>query len=91
MPRPLARLAVLAWLSVFVAAPTFAQEIDEDMDHDESGCVYDRQVYPNGAEICQDGARMRCDAGAWDEIGACEGGAPQAPVSGGGDAVDPLD
>jgi len=88
MPRPLACLAALAVLAALVAAPALAQEIDEDMDHGESGCVYDRQVYPHGAEICQDGARMQCDAGAWDEIGACQGGAPPTPVSGGGDAVD---
>jgi hypothetical protein len=88
MPRPLACLAVVACLCVIAAAPAPAQQIDQDMDHDQSGCVYDRQVYPDGAERCQDGARMRCDAGAWDEIGACVGGAPQAPIPGGGDAVD---
>ena len=83
MLRPLACLVAFA---VLAAAPALAQEIDQDMDHDQRGCVYDRQIYPQGAEICQDGARMRCDAGAWDEIGMCEGGAPDAPISGGGDA-----
>lgn len=85
MARRLARLVALAWLA---AAPAAAQEIDEDMDHAEGGCVYDRRVYPQNAELCQDGALMRCDAGSWDEIGACEGGVGRAPISDGGDTTD---
>lgn len=86
-PRSLARVAALALLA---AAPAFAQEIDQDMNHDEGGggCVYDRQVYAQGAELCQDGTLLRCDEGSWDAVGACTGGPGRAPISGGGDAVE---
>jgi hypothetical protein len=80
-------LASLGALSLLAASPALAQNAEQDMNHDEGGggCVYNRQVYPQGAELCQDGALMRCDMGSWDEEGACNGGPGQAPISEGGD------
>lgn len=68
-------------------AQDIAQNIKQDMNHDEGGggCVYNREVYSQGAEICQAGALMRCDEGSWDELGACSGDIGQEPNSEGGD------
>ncbi len=87
LARILARLGALILLS---AAPALAQNIDQEMNHDEGGggCVDNRQVYPQGAEVCQADALMRCDAGSCDEVGACNGGPEPAPISGGGDETD---
>ena len=88
--RSLVRIAALALL----AAPSaLAQDIDQDMNHDEGGggCVNNRQVYAQGAELCQAGSLLRCDEGSWDAVGDCSGGAEQAPISGGGDAVESED
>ena len=89
-PRSLACVAALALLA---APPALAQAIDQDMNHDEGGggCVYDRQVYAQGAELCQDGTLLRCDEGSWDAVGACRGGVGQQPISGGGDAPESED
>ena len=86
-------LAVLGLLALLAAPAALAQDSEPGMNHDEGGggCVYDRQVYPQGAEICQGGARMRCDEGAWGEVGSCRGGPERAPVSEGGDEIDPED
>ena len=84
MSRILASLGAM----VALAAPAaLAQSVDQDMNHDEGGggCVYDRQVYPQSAQLCQDGILMRCDAGGWDQIGACSGGSEPAPNASGGD------
>lgn len=57
-------------------------------DDDESGCVYNRTVYPDRTEMCQSGNLMRCDTGAWSEIGDCRNDPMPEPVSSGGDHVE---
>jgi len=51
-------------------------------------CVYNRQVDPEGSERCQDGTRMRCEEGSWDDVGACRAEPERAPISEGGDEVE---
>lgn len=81
---------LLAALAFFAASSAFGQNID-DMDDDEGGggCVSNRQVYAEGAELCQEGTLARCNAGAWDAIGVCRREPGPAPVSQGGDGIDP--
>lgn len=86
-------LAILGALSLLAATSVFAQNVDQDMDDDaeENGCVSNRQIYPEGAELCQEGTSVRCQAGAWGAIGVCKERPGQAPVSQGGDTVDTQD
>lgn len=71
--------ALVAAVQLGGAAPfALAQE-------DESGCVYDRRVYPEGYEMCQGDDRVRCEDGAWSDVGDCdepEPGPPPATESG---------
>jgi hypothetical protein len=55
------------------------------------GCVFDRRIYPEGAEICRAGVLQRCEEGAWGDVGGCEDdAAAPPPAPGGGDVeVDP--
>ena len=55
--------------------------------NEEGGCVYNRQIYPEGYEMCQAGTQKRCDEGAWEDIGFCDGDEDPPPRSGGGDTV----
>jgi len=44
-------------------------------------CSYEGQLYPEGAEACRDGMRVRCEAGSWGDIGFCEEGElPSSPT-----------
>ena len=53
-----------------------------------SGCTYNRTIYPEGTEVCRDGALQRCSGGAWGDIGLCDHEPPPpAPIAGGGDVV----
>lgn len=54
---------------------------------DEGGCVYNRAVYPEGNEMCQSGSLMRCEEGAWSDIGCCPKKPMPEPISAGGDEV----
>ena len=80
-------LASLGALILLAGPPALAQDVDQDMSQDEGGggCVYNRQVHSQGAEVCQDGTLVRCDEGSWGEVAACRAGPVQAPISGGGD------
>lgn len=51
------------------------------------GCVYNREIYPEGSQRCQAGTQMRCEQGAWGSIGMCEGEPPPQPMPRGGDVV----
>ena len=77
-------LASLALIGLGAGA-AFAQDIDDD----EGGCVYNRVVYPEGSELCQDGTLQRCDDGAWSPIGDCRKQPDQEPEGSGGDTVAP--
>ena len=83
-------LASLAALGLCVASAAFGQSID-DMDEDgaEGGCVSNRQVYAEDAELCQDGTLMRCSSGSWGAIGNCKDRPGQQPISQGGNSVEP--
>ena len=54
---------------------------------DEGGCVYNRTVYPERSQMCQAGALMRCEEGAWAPIGLCDQEPMPESVSSGGDEV----
>ena len=69
--RTLAGLAA-ALLALAVTSLAGAQE-------DDGGCVYDRRIYPEGTEMCQAGQRVRCDDGAWGDIGMCDRDEPGPP------------
>lgn len=74
---------------LLIAAPTaFAQGVD---DMGPQSCFHERQLYPNGAELCLNGALMRCEDGSWDDMGECQAQAPAPPDSQGGDEVEPED
>lgn len=52
----------------------------------DGGCVYDRRIYAEGTEMCQGGQRVRCENGAWGDIGMCDGNEPPPePITSGGD------
>ncbi len=76
----MARRAVL--LGLILLLPTGrAPAQDEAGD----GCVYNRDVYPEGAELCQGGTLTRCEEGAWADIGLCDDPERPPPRSEGGD------
>ena len=54
----------------------------------DDGCVYNRQIYPEGTEMCQSGNLVRCEDGAWSAEGDCPDQPMPPPDTGGGD-VDP--
>jgi len=82
---PIARAAAIMALALLLALPGAAQDPGED------GCVLNRQVYPEGYEICQSGTQKRCESGAWADTGLCDGDTtPPPPRSEGGDEdIDP--
>jgi hypothetical protein len=86
-------LATFGTLALLAATSAFAQNVDQDMDDDgqAGGCVSNRQVYAEGAELCQEGTLVRCNAGAWGAIGVCQEKPGPAPVSQGGDVVEESD
>ena len=45
----------------------------------ETGCVYNRSIYPEGTEACRDGSLQRCENGSWGDIGFCDESTPPAP------------
>ena len=70
-------LAVTALL--FTSGSAAAQELSED------GCVYNREVYPEGTQMCQSGNLVRCEDGSWSPVGDCPNEPMPSPNSGGGD------
>lgn len=53
---------------------------------DGGGCVYDRRIYPEGAQMCQGSDLVQCNDGAWEDIGDCDDETPgPPPISEGGD------
>lgn len=56
---------------------------------DAEGCVYNREIYPEDTEMCQNGNYVRCEDGAWSDEGDCPDEAPAPPVTQGGDVVEP--
>jgi hypothetical protein len=76
---------IFGTLLMLWASPTLAQDLDD------GGCVHNRQVYPDGYELCENGMLKRCDEGAWADIGRCDREATEAPRSEGGDDLEPED
>ena len=74
---------IVALLGCLAVLPAAAEEPGPT-----GGCEYDHVVYPEGAERCAAGTRVRCIDGAWGDVGICEDGAEQPPVSGGADVVE---
>jgi hypothetical protein len=72
-------LPMLGALLVLGASPALA-----DIEDDQGSCVHERQIYPEGSEICENGMLKRCEDGDWSDIGRCEREAPERK-SGGGD------
>jgi hypothetical protein len=72
-------------LILLVAGAAFAQD---PLDSESDGCVYNRVVYPEGAQLCQSGNLVRCEDGAWSDEGDCPNEAPPAPNSEGGDVEE---
>ena len=71
-------IALLATLGLLLPVAATAQ--------DTSGCTYNRRIYPEGTEVCRDGAMQRCTAGSWGDIGLCDSDTvPEAPIAVGGD------
>jgi hypothetical protein len=56
---------------------------------EQNGCVYNRQIYVQGDEVCQNDTRKRCENGAWVDVGHCKDRPLQQPRADGGDAVAP--
>ena len=68
---------VFAISAVALAAPASRAQ--------ETGCVYNRSIYPEGTEACRNGSLQRCEHGSWGDIGFCDESPPPPPpeVSGG--------
>ena len=80
--KPLAFAALLA----LGAARADAQDPEDPLDVE--GCVYERQLYPEDTEMCQNGTYVRCVDKAWSVEGACPDQAPQPPISQRNDPID---
>ena len=78
-----------AWIVVAVSGVATALLLGAataPAQEDDGGCVYDRRIYPDGYEMCQGGQLMRCEDGAWGDIGMCDDPEPGPPPrTGGGD------
>lgn len=73
-------------MGVLVAAGLLLAGSGQAQIEDDGSCVYNRRVYPNGYEMCQAGQQVRCEDGAWGDIGMCDDPEPgPPPVTGGGD------
>jgi hypothetical protein len=84
MSKWLKSLVLTAFASVLIPLPSYSQSLDEE------GCVLNRRIHPEGTEMCQGDSRVRCEGGAWADIGMCDGDEPgPAPIGGGGNV--PID
>ena len=72
-------LLLAAAVLLGAAAPAAAQNIYDDR------CTYNRESYPEGAQMCQSGQLMRCEDGAWTPMGDCPNEPMPSPNPGGGD------
>lgn len=72
------RLTLAAALFL-LAASARAQDLGD------GACVYNRQAYPNGTEMCQSGDLVRCEDGAWSDVGDCPNEPMPSPNTEGGD------
>lgn len=81
--------ASLAFALSLLGAAALAPPARAQGEDDGGGCVYEREVYPEGATLCQAGTQKRCEDGAWADVGDCPGGVAPEPPSGGGDAPEP--
>ena len=70
---------LLAAAALLLSSSAAAQIEDED------GCVYNREVYPEGTQMCQSGNLVRCEDGAWSPMGDCPNEPMPSPDTGGGD------
>lgn len=76
----IAAVAVAAAIPLGLAATGAAAQEGDD------ACVYDRRSYPEGYEMCQGSRRVRCEDGAWGDIGICDDSEPgPSPTTEGGD------
>jgi len=84
-PRePRARFASAVLSALLLTAPGLAAHA-----RDDGACVYDRRFYAAGTEMCQGSQRVRCEAGAWADVGLCDGDEPAPePITSGGDRDD---
>jgi hypothetical protein len=71
-------ILIVATFLLLWASPTLAED-------DDDSCVHNREVYPEGYELCENGTLKRCEEGAWSDIGRCDREDEEAPRSGGGD------
>ena len=53
----------------------------------ETGCVYNRSIYPEGTEACRNGSLQRCENGSWGDIGFCDDSTPPPPPQASGGDV----
>lgn len=73
---------------MLVAAACLALPLGSNFAYadEEGGCAYNRVIYPEGTEMCQGGQQVRCEDGAWGDIGLCDDAEPGPPPrTGGGD------
>jgi hypothetical protein len=84
MPRT-EHLLLAAAALLLSSAPAVAQIETED------GCVYNREIYPEGTEMCQSGDLVRCEDGSWSPMGDCPNEPMPSPSPGGGDIPDEED
>ena len=73
---------------LFFAIFVFALSIPFVVTAEEQGCVYNREVFSHGSEMCQGGTMMRCEEGAWAASGFCKNEPMPEPISSGGDVVE---
>jgi len=76
---------LLSILGIALLCGPLAGRVGAQSALESPGCVYDRTIYPEGSEVCQNGTKKRCESGAWGNIGMCEDEAPPPPYSSGGD------
>jgi hypothetical protein len=74
-----------SWVAILGASVVLGGSAALAQDEEEGGCVFDREVFPEGYEMCQGGSRKRCEDGAWADVGDCPREAMPPPRSGGGD------
>jgi hypothetical protein len=64
--------ATLLASALFVLPAAYAGE------DNETGCYYDDVLYAEGTVMCHGDQKVRCDDGAWGDIGLCEGDETEA-------------
>jgi hypothetical protein len=66
MPHMNKSLILCVTIASLVAALPLGAQLEDD-----GSCSHEGGHYPEGTEMCRSGTLVRCESGAWGDIGLC--------------------